>query len=247
MCVSGIFQNELVYDLLWEMAFRTEPIDDIRAWTAEYVRRRYALPATGFDLIYAAYDTLIATVYNCTTGQWGVTKSFSELTPTLQMNNSGFMPTTLWYDNRQLQSAVSQMLQAADSMRRVQAVGRERFEYDVIDFTKQWMSNMLIGYHAQLVGAYSRKDNVTLAAAGRTVLALLEDWDALLNTNVHYLLGTWIRDARQWGATVEEQDWLEFNARNQITLWGPRGEIADYASKVSPLKQTNIAAQHATN
>ena len=229
---AGIFQNELMYDLLWEMVFRSEPIVDIGEWTAEYVRRRYALPDGGFESVYAAYDILLATVYNCSTGQWGVTKSFVELSPSLQMNSTGFMPTALWYDNAELQSAVALMLQAADDMRLVQKVGRERYEYDVIDFTKQWMSNLLVGYHAQLVDAYSRRDNSSLAAVGRTVLSLIEDWDALLNTNVHYLLGTWIRDARQWGATVDEQDWLEWNARNQITLWGPDGQIADYASKV---------------
>ena len=230
---AGIFQNELTYDLLWDMAFRTEPIADIRAWTAQYVRRRYGLPDSGFDSLYAAYDILIATVYNCTTASWGVTKSISELTPSLQMNSSGFMPTVLWYDNAQLESAVTLTLQAADSIRTGEAVGRERYEYDVVDFTKQWMSNLLIGYHAQLVGAYSQQDNATLTAVGRTIMSLLEDWDALLNTNERFLLGCWIRDARQWGATVDEQDWLEFNARNQITLWGPDGQIADYASKVS--------------
>ncbi len=37
--------------------------------------------------------------------------------------------------------------------------------------------------------------------------------------------------ARDWGKTEEEKNMLEFNARNLVTLWGPRGEIADYASK----------------
>ena len=235
----GIFQNELVYDLLWDMAFRTEPIADINAWTAQYVRSRYALPDSSFDSIYAAYDILLATVYNNSIGSWGVTKAFVELTPSLQMNNSGFMPTEIWYDNGQLQSAVALMLQAADSMRTAHAVGRERYQYDVIDFTKQWMSNILIGYHAQLVDAYQQKDNTTVAVVGNTILSLMEDWDSLLNTNVHFLLGTWIRDARQWGATVEEQDWLEWNARNQVTLWGPDGEIADYASKVTSHSRHN--------
>ena len=57
------------------MAWRTAPIVDIGSWTAEYVRRRFALPGTGFKSVYAAYDILLATVYNCTTGQWGVTKA----------------------------------------------------------------------------------------------------------------------------------------------------------------------------
>ena len=37
--------------------------------------------------------------------------------------------------------------------------------------------------------------------------------------------------ARAWGQTAEEKNLMEFNARNLVTLWGPRGEIADYASK----------------
>ena len=62
------------------MAWRTAPIADIGAWTVNYVRRRYTLPGSGFKSVYAAYDILLATVYNCTTGQWGVTK-VHRLTP----------------------------------------------------------------------------------------------------------------------------------------------------------------------
>lgn len=29
----------------------------------------------------------------------------------------------------------------------------------------------------------------------------------------------------------QEKQLYEYNARNQITLWGPRGEIVDYANK----------------
>ena len=44
--------------------------------------------------------------------------------------------------------------------------------------------------------------------------------------------GTWINDARSWASSPEEAAVLEFNARNQVTLWGPNGEIIDYAAKV---------------
>ena len=30
---------------------------------------------------------------------------------------------------------------------------------------------------------------------------------------------------------LQEKQMYEYNARNQITLWGPRGEIVDYANK----------------
>lgn len=46
------------------------------------------------------------------------------------------------------------------------------------------------------------------------------------------MLSTWIRDARQWAKGNETYAaYLEYNSRNQITLWGPDGEINDYASK----------------
>lgn len=57
------------------------------------------------------------------------------------------------------------------------------------------------------------------------------DLDTLLASDSHFLLGTWLRDARSWGMTEEESDLYEYNARNQITLWGPKGEIRDYAAK----------------
>ena len=36
---------------------------------------------------------------------------------------------------------------------------------------------------------------------------------------------------RKWGSTDAQRDLLEFNARNQVTLWGPTGQISDYAAK----------------
>lgn len=35
-----------------------------------------------------------------------------------------------------------------------------------------------------------------------------------------WLVGNWIADAKKWGTNQEEIVQYEFNARNQITLWG---------------------------
>ncbi|XP_012942158.2 alpha-N-acetylglucosaminidase [Aplysia californica] len=55
--------------------------------------------------------------------------------------------------------------------------------------------------------------------------------DQILSANDRFLVGRWIEDARSWGSDDSEKTLLEYNARNQITLWGPDGEIRDYASK----------------
>jgi len=45
------------------------------------------------------------------------------------------------------------------------------------------------------------------------------------------LLGTWLAQAKDMAVDEEERRSYEYNARNQITLWGPNGEIRDYANK----------------
>ena len=231
---EGIFQNEVMYDLLFDMAWRSSPLPDSRAWVRQYVVRRYGLPTAElarFAAVFAAWDDLATSVYNCSTGQWGVTKSFVELTPSLQMNSTGFMATSLWYDNRVLERAFTLLLNASRVMASLDAAGVERFEYDLIDVGKQWMSNLLISHHAQLVHAYRQRNLTAVSSVGGLILELISDWDSFLATSPHFLLGRWLEDARRWGVSIAEEEQLEWNARNQITLWGPTGQIADYASK----------------
>eukprot|EP01052_Picozoa_sp_SAG31_P000665 SAG31_NODE_19_length_35031_cov_42.510707_16_plen_943_part_00 len=70
---------------------------------------------------------------------------------------------------------------------------------------------------------------------GRQILDLGRDLERLLSTDEHFLLGQWIAAARAWGNSTAERDWLEWNARIQVTLWGSteanNGKISDYASK----------------
>lgn len=70
-----------------------------------------------------------------------------------------------------------------------------------------------------------------LQCLGARLLRIIDDTEEILASNANFLFGNWIADARAWGATREEADLLEFNARNQVTLWGPAGNINDYASK----------------
>ena len=70
----------------------------------------------------------------------------------------------------------------------------------------------------------------------------MKDTDRLLGTSVSncmnhelqrsFLLGIWIRDARRKAReTGGDEKMFVFNAKNQITLWGPHGEINDYSTR----------------
>ena len=79
--------------------------------------------------------------------------------------------------------------------------------------------------------AYNRRDIKSLQSISDTILQLLLDRDELLGSHASFLLGRWIAGARSWGKDREEQDLFEFNARNQVTLWGNEGNIKEYAAK----------------
>jgi|EP01044_Picomonas_judraskeda_P019536 hypothetical protein len=59
---------------------------------------------------------------------------------------------------------------------------------------------------------------------------MLDDYDALLSTDTNFMLGRWQAWARSWADPGADavKDNLEYNARNQLTLWGPTGQINDY-------------------
>merc|ERR1719430_1312068 len=63
------------------------------------------------------------------------------------------------------------------------------------------------------------------------MLEVLADLDRLLATSPAFLLGPWLAAARSVATNDQDAALYEFNARNQITLWGPDGQILDYAGK----------------
>ncbi|KAK8803241.1 hypothetical protein WA158_000935 [Blastocystis sp. Blastoise] len=71
----------------------------------------------------------------------------------------------------------------------------------------------------------------TLESIKSEMLSIIKDYDDLLATNPNFLLGRWIHAAKSFGATDEEKQFMERNAKNQISLWGPEGNIVDYASR----------------
>ena len=81
--------------------------------------------------------------------------------------------------------------------------------------------------------AYQTKDTQKFNEASAILLKLLDDLNDITGTNENFLLGKWIQDARSWGATEQEQDYYEWNARTIVTIWQPYpdGGLRDYAGK----------------
>ncbi|CAK7330911.1 unnamed protein product [Dovyalis caffra] len=64
MCMEGIEQNPVVYELMSEMAFRSGKVQ-VLEWLKTYSRRRYG---KAVRQVVAAWEILYHTIYNCTDG-----------------------------------------------------------------------------------------------------------------------------------------------------------------------------------
>ena len=114
-----------------------------------------------------------------------------------------------------------------------------KFRYDLIDLTRQSLSDLFFIYYKNITSLY-KAGNGNISSNARIfeeyqelMFNLIVDMDILLNSDVHWMVGPWIEMSKQHDSTNNEtiEHFWEFEARNQITLWGPRGEISDYASK----------------
>jgi alpha-N-acetylglucosaminidase len=148
--------------------------------------------------------------------------------------SAGFQGTAPRYNPKHLVKALRQLLSAVNKSPWLKT--SRSLSVDVVDLTATVMANEYIVLKQELdlavagvAPSASAIDAVAQKMAGN-ILAT----DQLLGSNDNYLLGNWINEARSFGQTDSERRLLEFNARNQITLWGPAQLIAGKHGGLTP-------------
>jgi len=231
---EGMEGNEIIYDVLLDQAWSPTAINRT-AYLSSWVSRRYYaddLPSSAVN----AWEILGGTVYNNQDPSTQATvKSILELAPALSglVNLTGHHPTEVFYDtDTTIVPALQMLIQAGHESTTLLDI--PEFKYDLVDVTRQLLANRFITIYETLVTTFTSNSSGAAAVitAGQPLLQLLHDLDSLLLTDDHFLLANWISAARSWSdGNASYAAFLEYNARNQITLWGPTGEINDYASK----------------
>ncbi|KAH9830950.1 alpha-N-acetylglucosaminidase [Rhodofomes roseus] len=229
LTMEGQEGNEIVYDIVLDQAWSATSLN-ITAYVEFWVARRYIvkpLPSAAQE----AWAILSTTVYSDSVSDATI-KSIFELEPAISGLTDGFFTTVPYDTNTTIVPALQNLVAAAAENSSLLAV--PEFLYDLVDVTRQLLANRFIDAYTTLVATYNSSDatSAAITAAGAPLLTILSDVDTLLWTNDNFLLANWIADARSWaGSNSTYADYLEYNARNQITLWGPNGELTDYASK----------------
>ncbi|KAJ5561889.1 hypothetical protein N7461_000650 [Penicillium sp. DV-2018c] len=234
LSMEGQEGNEIVYDLLLDQAWSATPVDT-RQYFHNWVTSRYSGQKQIPNELYAAWDLMRQTVYNNTNlTTLSVAKSIVDIEPRLWnlVDVVGTHGTNLNYDPAVLVNAWQLMYNA--TMAEPRLWSNPAYQHDMVDVTRQVMDNAFIPLYSDLVETYnnSRSTGDSFAEKGERLLHLLTDLDSVLLTNRNFRLSTWIDSARALAnGNKTQMVFYEYNARNQVTLWGPNGEISDYASK----------------
>ncbi|KAM4067066.1 alpha-N-acetylglucosaminidase (NAGLU) tim-barrel domain-containing protein [Hirsutella rhossiliensis] len=227
--------NEVVYDLLLDQAWSRTAIEAksyFRGWT----RRRYSEASSIPPSLFEAWDLLRAHVYDnkdhripCAgVGVYQLAPSLSGLV------NRTFhfpAPTALHYDPEVLKEVWGLMLDAAAHEGSLWEV--PTFQLDVVDVTRQVMSNAFIDIYTDLVRAYNdtmqirggsrpggpRVPSREVSVKGQTLLDFLDSLDLVLSTQEHFTLDKWLGDAQRWAKVTGADELISFNARSQVTVW----------------------------
>jgi alpha-N-acetylglucosaminidase len=245
LTMEGHEGNEVIYDILLDQAWSDAPLD-AQQYFEDWVSSRYHGTSTP-QCLYSAWDTLSKTVYNNTDLDVAdaVTKSVFELSPnTTGIDDiTGHHGTELTYDPVTLVGVWQDFYKAG--MEEPSLWDDAAYTFDLTDITRQVISNAWIDYYDRFVASANRTlesySTSKAMAAGKTMTSLLLDLDDILSASgiTHFSLPAWIASARAWASpsetvpstsnnmssTATRASYYEYNARNQITLWGPVGQF----------------------
>ncbi|XP_021207688.1 alpha-N-acetylglucosaminidase [Bombyx mori] len=209
---EGINQNYVVYDLMLESAWRKKPVENLDTWAGEYAERRY-----GCNTTTDAWRYLLKSVYsfnglNKVRGKYVITRR-----PSFNIK------PWAWYKSYDLFQALKKFVTSTDCY-------SDGFLYDIVDVTRQALQYRAEQLYVNMQSA--RYSNTLLfKEAIQQFLDAMIDIESILRTNTFFGAADWIAKAENFARTPIESYSYSLNARNQITLWGPNGEITDYACK----------------
>ena len=166
-----------------------------------------------------AWDLLVNDIYGKTVPV-GFSCTVHER-PSLGMNMKWLHPR---YEDAALE-------QALDLLRKADGAGAA-YAFDLANLERQALANRSACVYEEFMTAYEQGDVAGMQAAATAFLALIDQMEEAVSGQPYFSLDKWVADARSWGATPEEADYYEANARCILSTWGDYGSrLTDYACR----------------
>ena len=238
--MEGSENNPVMFELMSELPWRPEKFTK-EQWVKNYVKARYGVED---EAIEKAWLTLAKSIYNCPAGnnQQGPHESIFCGRPTLNnFQASSWSKMKNYYDPAMTKKAAKLMNSVAEKYcgndrSAMPLSGRENFEYDLVDITRQALADQARLQYQKTIADYKAFSRKQFDRDAERFLKMLLLQDKLLGTRTEFRVGHWTQAALNAGTTAEEKKLYEWNARVQITTWGNRycadtGGLRDYAHK----------------
>jgi alpha-N-acetylglucosaminidase len=127
-----------------------------------------------------------------------------------------------WYKSSTLHRAWGLLIDAAKSECGAAPLSKALI-FDLVDVGREYLS--IVPCHAASSALSGAKTSAAVVAANSSMAEFMSDLDRLLGASDGFLLGQWVDDARKLattaGASGHSADFLEWNARSQVTSWIP--------------------------
>uniref|UniRef100_A0A1A9ZVR9 Alpha-N-acetylglucosaminidase n=1 Tax=Glossina pallidipes TaxID=7398 RepID=A0A1A9ZVR9_GLOPL len=214
---EGIDQNYVIYSFALERGWVKDDFDT-KQWFNTYANVRYGVNNLN---LHSAWSLLKNSVYAYN----GLIKIHGKYVIT-RRPSTNLKPWT-WYNCSDVYKAWQLML---DSNFSIPVTHYAEYEYDLVDITRQFLQIVSEQLYINIIAAYRRHQIERFNYLVDKLMELFDNLEQILATNVHFLLGTWLEDSKKY-SKEGFADLFEFNARNQITTWGPKSQIGDYATK----------------
>lgn len=227
---EGIGTNPVLYDALFELPWMDR--SECSGWLDGYVLARYG---TSDPSLIRAWHKIAASALDCPTDQEGTSEPIVCARPGWGLKSvSKWSTAEIYYDVAELRDAAGLFLDA-----RPGCSDNANYRHDLIDLVRQTLTDSTLFLLRNVETAY-RSGNMTAFRSGyESFLGMIKDIDALLSTEPFFHVNGWIESARNVcdemaAATDADRDWMEWNARTLITVWGDRlsaRRLHDYSNR----------------
>ena len=226
---EGSYENPVVFDLFWEMAWHEGEMD-VDEWVKEYALRRYG---SDDPSLLSAWEKFEKTVY-------GV-ESYDGTTKNNVINENASLAEgycvggyyKAGYDRDLYEEGVDALMLASALL------GKEQtYDYDVVDHLRHTLTLACDDYFEVLKRAFAAGDYEAFHATKSKYLAAMGTVAKLSSYNKDEMLGNWIgrghdfaSDPRSVGGYDDcDFDLMEYNARIILTVWAS-APITNYANR----------------
>lgn len=231
LTMEGIENNPVMYELVSELPWRDAKFS-WKEWLHDYVEARYG--NINNAKVHDAWLLLARSVYGAGAKivEQGCHESMLCARPALDVYQvSSWSEMEEFYNPDDVINAARLMVEASHEVK-----ANDNFRYDLVDVTRQAIAEQARYVYDEVVAAYKAKDRKMFDYTTKRFLDILLQQDRLLSSMPDFMVGGWIRSARNLGTNAQESDHYEWNARVQITTWGNRnaaekGGLREYAHK----------------